>query len=104
MPIDHDADYGSTDVGDVGHIVPTTFYKTACYSIGAPGHSWLVAACLGRSIGQKGMLYGSRVTALAALRLLTEPEIVEKATAEWKASMGERVYKCMMPDTLDAPV
>ena len=104
MPIDHDADYGSTDVGDVGHIVPTTFYKTACYSIGAPGHSWMVAACLGRSIGQKGMLYGSRVTALAALRLLTDPDIVKRAAEEWKASMGDRVYQCMMPDALQAPI
>lgn len=104
MPIDHSDDYGSTDVGDVGHIVPTTFYKTACYSIGAPGHSWLVAACDGNSIGQKGMLYGSRITALAGLRLLTEPVILEKAQAEFKASMGSRVYKCMMPDSLAVPV
>lgn len=104
MPIDHDDDYGSTDVGDVGHIVPTTFYKTACYSIGAPGHSWLVAACLGRSIGQKGMLYGSRITALAGLRLLTEPEILKKATEEFKNSMGKRTYQCMMPDDLPIPL
>lgn len=104
MTIDEADDYGSTDVGDVGHIVPTTFYKTACYSIGAPGHSWLVAACLGRSIGQKGMLYGSKVTALAGLRLLTEPERVLKAQDEFRESMQGRTYECMMPADLPAPV
>lgn len=104
MPIDTDDDYGSTDVGDVGHIVPTTFYKTACYNIGAPGHSWQVAACVGNSIGQKGMLYGARVTALAALRLLTEPEILEAAKAEFGRSMEGRRYECMMPESVKIPV
>lgn len=104
MSIDTDDDYGSTDVGDVGHIVPTTFYKTASYNIAAPGHSWQVAACVGGPIGAKGMLYGAKVTALAVLRLVTEPEIAERAKAEFAASMEGRRYECMMPESLEAPV
>ncbi len=98
MPPDHDNDYGSTDVGDVGHIVPTVFYKTACYNIGAPGHSWQVASCVGGSIGFKGMLYGARVTALAALRLMESPETVALAKEEFRRAMGEESYEPMMPD------
>ena len=104
MPIDTQDDYGSTDVGDVGHIVPTTFYKTACYNIAAPGHSWQVAACVGNSIGFKGMLYGARVTALAVLRLLTQPDIIHKAKVEFSASMEGRSYECMMPDYVKPPI
>lgn len=104
MEIDTADDYGSTDVGDVGHITPTCFYKTACYGIVAPGHSWQVAACVGRSIGQKGMLYGAKVTALATMRLLCEPELVKEARAEFEQSMRGKKYQCMMPAGLNAPV
>lgn len=104
MPIDTDDDYGSTDVGDVGHIVPTTFYKTSCYNIAAPGHSWQVTACVGNSIGVKGMLYGSKVSALSALRLLTEPDIICRAKEEFKNSMEGRKYECMMPKSLNVPI
>ena len=97
MPIDTADDYGSSDIGDVGHIVPTTFYKTACYGIAAPGHSWQIAACLGNSIGQKGMLYAIKVTALAVLKLIEKPEIVQSAKEEFTKSMGNEVYECMIP-------
>ncbi len=50
------------------------------------------------------MLYGSKVTALAGLRLLTEPERVLKAQDEFRESMQGRTYECMMPDDLPAPV
>ncbi len=104
MDIDTADDYGSTDVGDVGHITPTCFYKTACYGIVAPGHSWQVTSCVCNSIGQKGMIYGSKVTALAAIRLLTEPELLKAAKAEFDESMHGKTYKCMMPDELKAPI
>lgn len=104
MEIDEADDYGSSDVGDVGHIVPTTFYKTACYNIAAPGHSWQVGACVGNSIGQKGMLYGARITALAALKMVANPELVRRAKAEFDRSMRGKVYECMMPDSLKPPI
>ncbi len=97
MEPDSNNDYGSTDVGDVGHIVPTVFYKTACYNIAAPGHSWQVAACVGTSIGMKGMLYGAKITALAALRLMEDPKLVSDAKAAFLRQMEGCVYEPMLP-------
>ena len=98
MQPDRDNDYGSTDIGDVGHIVPTVFYKTSCYNIGAPGHSWQVAACDGGPIGMKGMLYGAKVTALAALRLMADSDLIVAAKADFDRHMKSRVYEPMLPE------
>ena len=51
MEIETANSYGSTDVGDVQHIVPGIMIRTATYNIGAPGHSWQITACSGMSIG-----------------------------------------------------
>jgi aminobenzoyl-glutamate utilization protein B len=81
---------GSTDVGDVAHIVPTASFGTATDNLGAPGHSWQITLCSGMSIGHKGMIYAAKAMADAAGKLLRDPDLVEKAKAEfwlngWKA-------------------
>ena len=63
MDIVNQNGYGSTDVGDVMHIVPCVMFNTACYAIGAPGHSWQITACSGHSVGEKGMTYAARAMA-----------------------------------------
>ena len=45
--------YGSTDIGDVMHLMPTAYFFTACTNMGAPAHSWQFTACAGSSIGEK---------------------------------------------------
>ena len=49
-------------------------------------------------------MYGSKVTALATLRLLTDPKLLEAAKAEFAESMRGKAYQCMMPDELQAPI
>lgn len=103
LPMLTTGDCSSSDVGDVAHIVPTAFFTTACSSIGAPGHSWQVTACSAHSIGQKGMLYGARILAKAALNLLTEPEILERAGTEFNKTIKGRPYKCPVPEGMSIP-
>ena len=103
MPIDADNDYGSSDIGDVSHICPSCFYKGACFPIGANFHSWQVAAVTGMEIGFKSMINGARMTALTALRFLTEPELVEKAKAEFEKSMTGKHYETMLADKIEHP-
>ena len=98
----HNNGYGSTDVGDVMHIVPCAQIMTATCNRAAPGHSWQITACAGMSIGYKGMMYGARVMAAAGTRFCEEPELVEKAKAEFAQSMKGREYKCPIP--MDVPV
>ena len=90
-------------MGDVMHIVPGVMFYTTCYNLAAPGHSWQHVACAGMSIGMKGMLYGSRVLSLYALRLLTEPKVLEEAKKEFDRMMDGRTYECPMPEDVPVP-
>ena len=42
---------GSTDVGDVSHVVPTYQIYVAGQGIGCPGHSWQMTAYSGHHVG-----------------------------------------------------
>lgn len=98
MPIDADADFGSSDIGDVSYLCPACFYKGACFPIGASYHTWQVTAVTGMDIGFKSMINGARMTALAALKFLKDPSLVEKAQAEYRASMRGKEYIPMLSD------
>ncbi|MEA4919615.1 MAG: amidohydrolase [Clostridiaceae bacterium] len=100
--IEHTDGYGSTDVGDVMHIVPCAQVMTACWNLAAPGHSWQITACSGMSIGQKGMLYGAKVMAAASAKFYEDPALLEKAKAEFNKVMNGRSYKCPIP--MDIPI
>ena len=93
----HRDGYGSTDVGDVEHIVPGIMINTATCNRAAPGHSWQITSCAGMSIGEKGMLYGAKVLAATAVKLAEDPELVKKAQEEFKTNMKGKTYKCPIP-------
>ena len=84
---------GSTDVSDVSWQVPTITFGTACYPWAGNGHSWMVTACSGHSIGHKGMLYAGKIMIEASLRLLAKPGILETAQEEHLKSIAGIEYK-----------
>ena len=95
--------YGSTDVGDVMHLVPTAMFFTASFPMGAPGHSWQNTASAGSSIGHKGMIYGARILAKTVLDCFENPDIVKAAKEEFdKATAGSK-YLCPIPDEVPVP-
>lgn len=102
-PVLNEDGYGSTDVGDVQHIVPCVQVMTATYNLAAPGHSWQVTACSGMSIGMKGMLYGAKVMAASAMKLVNEPKLLAEAKEEFKKQMNGRTYKCPIPKEIPVP-
>lgn len=102
-PIGHQDCFGSTDVGDVEHIVPGVQVNTATHNIAAPGHSWQLTACSGHSIGEKGMLYGAQVMAASAVRLLEEPYLIEKAKDEFEKQSKAEPYVCPITGELAIP-
>lgn len=75
----------STDVGNVSWAVPTSGLNVACYTNGAPGHSWQIVACAGTSIGEKGMMVAARVLAGAAVDLLSNPALIGDARRDFDA-------------------
>ena len=102
-PVLSEIGHGSTDVGDISYLMPTVMFSTATSSLGSPGHSWQVTACSGSTIGEKGMIYAAKVMALFALKVLTNPEAVSTAKAEFDESTAGRPYVCPIPDDVAAP-
>jgi aminobenzoyl-glutamate utilization protein B len=88
---------GSTDVGDVSWCAPTAQIGAATSVFGTPGHSWQNCAQAGMSIGHAGMLTAAKVLAEAGYMLMTEPDRLAKAKADFVKLTGGRKYKSAMP-------
>lgn len=95
---------GSTDVGDISWFVPTGGIRTTCMAAESPGHSWQNVACIGSSIGEKGIIYGAKVLAISALDLFERPALIEAARADWKDRMKGREYTTLIPKGQKPPV
>jgi aminobenzoyl-glutamate utilization protein B len=87
---------GSTDVGDVSWVVPTTGFYTACFVPGTPGHSWQAVASGGTTIGRQGMQLAARVLADTACELFQNPKLIAQAWAEHKDRRAGRPYKPLL--------
>jgi aminobenzoyl-glutamate utilization protein B len=94
---------GSTDVGDISWRVPTGGLRTTCLVYGSPGHSWQNVAAIGSTIGEKGIVYASKVLATSAIELMEKPELIAAARADWKERMKDRKYFSFIPKGQQAP-
>ncbi len=94
---------GSTDVGDISWYVPTGGIRTSSMVAKSPGHSWQNVACIGSTIGEKGIIYGAKVLAITTVDLFEKPELIAAAKAEWKARMKGRKYTTLIPKGQKAP-
>ena len=64
---------GSTDATSFSWIAPTAQFRTACFALGAPGHSWANTSTSGSPIGHKGMMRAAEGMAISAARLIANP-------------------------------
>ncbi|MEQ9411837.1 MAG: amidohydrolase [Fuerstiella sp.] len=87
---------GSTDVGDVSWVVPTSGFNAACWVPGTPGHSWQAVACGGHRIAEQGMHLAARTLALSAAELLTSPAVLNQAKSELQQRRGNVAYESLM--------
>ena len=95
--------YGSYDVGDVEYIVPGIMFFTTCKTVAAQNHHWQTTACVGSSIGEKGMTNAAKVMALFGLKVLQDPSIYQAAKAEFDKTMNGRTYQCPIPADVKIP-
>ena len=91
---------GSSDVGDVSHVLPTGEFTAATFVPGTPGHSWQSTACAGSSIGRKGMVVAAKTLAISTLDLITHPKLVDDAKSAFEKRKAGIIYKSRIP--LDA--
>ena len=88
---------GSTDVGDVSHVVPTAQLIVTTSPLSVTTHSWQFSACTGTGIGHKGMLVAAEVLGLAGLELLKKPELVAKAKEVFEKQIKNSPYVSPLP-------
>lgn len=88
---------GSTDVGDVSYLVPVISLRAATTPVDATWHSWVVTACSGMSIGQKGMLFAAKVMGATMVDLFKNEKLREEIKTEFLNRRGKEVWKPMVP-------
>ena len=90
---------GSTDVGDVSWLVPTTGMGAATWVPGTSAHTWQAVAAGGSSIGIKGMMVAAKTIALTAIDIFKNPSIADKAKQELNKRQGNSfVYEALIGD------
>lgn len=89
------AGMGSTDVGDVSWVVPTTGFSTACFVPGVPGHSWQAVASGGTDIGRRGMNLAAKVLAATAWDLYRDPAKIAAAKTEFQRRLNGEKYSAL---------
>jgi len=93
------AGFGSTDVGDVSWVVPTTGLSTATWVPGTAAHSWQAVAAGGTTIGDKGMMLAAKTLALSITEVMSNPVLVENAWKEFRNRIGENFkYESLIGD------
>ncbi|MDR2899286.1 MAG: amidohydrolase [Clostridiales bacterium] len=88
---------GSTDVGDVSWVCPTSQVYVATWVNGTPGHSWQIVSQGKTAQAHKGMLYAGQVLACSAIDLIEHPEKIEAAKKELNERLGGHKYVCAIP-------
>jgi len=91
------AEGGSTDVSDVSHITPTVGLVVSTAGKHLPWHSWATTASHGLPGASKAAEIAARVIALTGIDLLTQPELVRQARADFAKRTGGKPYKSPIP-------
>src|SRR3989475_11006958 len=77
---------GSSDVGNVSHVIPAIQPLMKIAPDGTPIHSRAFAAAARSPLAREGTLTASKAMAMTTLDLLADTALVRKAQAEFKAS------------------
>ena len=91
---------GSSDVGDVSHIVPTAQVTLTATVPGTSPHTWQFTAQVGTSLGGRASVAAAKVLGLACEKLFDDPALVQKAKEELARRCPEG-YQCPIPEGMD---
>lgn len=105
-PLDYQADLsaGSTDVGTVSWVVPTVQCRAACYAVGTPGHSWQLVAQGQAPAAHKGLSLAAKAMAGVAVDVLSKPELLQAAKAEFAAFRAQNPFQNPITDDIAPPL
>jgi metal-dependent amidase/aminoacylase/carboxypeptidase family protein len=81
----HDPSYGSTDIGNVSHVVPTIHPDLAIAAEGTPTHSLVFRDAAITPRADEVTLLAATLVAQTSYELFAEPALVEAAWREFQA-------------------
>jgi aminobenzoyl-glutamate utilization protein B len=95
---------GSTDAAEVSWIAPTVTINVASAGQGVPWHSWATSASHGIPGAAKTAQTAARVLALTGVDLLVDPDLIERAKADFLARTGGKPYVSPIPKDQKPPL
>ncbi len=94
---------GSTDTSDVSWNCPTVQMHIGTWVKGTPGHSWQAVTQGKTTYAHKALLYAAKAVAGTAMRLISDPALVEQAKKEhFEKTQGK--YVCPIPADVLPPI
>jgi aminobenzoyl-glutamate utilization protein B len=87
----------SNDSGDVSWVVPAGSLNFPASVPGIEYHEWKAAVTPVSSISHKGQAAGAKVLAASIIDLLTAPELLQKARAEFEVESKKTPYFSLVP-------
>ncbi|MGZ6125090.1 MAG: amidohydrolase [Myxococcales bacterium] len=89
----------SSDIGEVSATAPLAELTVATRPLGTAAHHWAQTSCAAHPVGIKGMHVAAKVLGASLLDLLTDPNTVAQAKAEFaKATQGKPYVSPLSPD------
>lgn len=96
--------FASSDVGDVSWVCPVAQLNIATMPAGTAMHSWQEVAVGKSAMAHKGMLYAAKVMAGAAIDVLQDTSIVERARQEKLRRTKDKAYCAPIPQNVKPKV
>ena len=94
-----DPNGGSDDIGDVAWTLPTVMLIYPSNVPGLPGHHWSNAMAMATPIAHDGIVAGGKVVAMTLVDMLTKPELITQAKADFALQTKDQHYVPMIgPD------
>ncbi len=87
----------SNDNGDVSWVVPAGLVNFPASVPGIGYHEWKAAVTPVSSISHKGQVTGAKVLAASIIDLMTTPELLQKARAEFEVESKKTPYFSLVP-------
>jgi aminobenzoyl-glutamate utilization protein B len=96
---------GSDDIAEVSWNVPTVRLRYSGNIPGMTGHHWSSGIAMATPMAHKGANYGSRVIAMTAIAVASDPELVEEA---WRyhreVTTKDYTWESLIPEGTEPPI
>jgi aminobenzoyl-glutamate utilization protein B len=96
--------YSSNDNGDVSWTVPAGLFAFPAIVPGIAVHEWHAAITPTSTIAHKGMVVGAKVLSASILDLLTRPDLLQRARAEFEQATKAMPYFTVLPADAKPPL